>query len=77
MRGIRVGYHIMTKPGCNYCTRAKALLKSQNISYTVQDHDTQEKIDKFKDAGYKSFPMIFHDGVLVGGYDALVDYLEY
>ncbi|MBB4274669.1 hypothetical protein GGE12_002445 [Rhizobium mongolense] len=32
---------------------------------------------RFKDAGYRPFPMDFHDGVLVGGYDALVDYLEY
>jgi glutaredoxin len=72
-----MSYLIMTKPGCNYCTRAKALLKSQNIPFSVVDHDTPEKIERFKANGYTSFPQIFHDGVLVGGHDDLVDYLEY
>lgn len=67
---------VMTKPGCNYCTKAKALLKSNNISFGVNDHDTPEKIQKFKDAGYTTFPQIFHDGVLVGGFEDLIDYLE-
>lgn len=68
---------MMTKPGCNYCTRAKALLKSNNISFSVSDHDTPEKIQRFKDAGHTSFPRIFHDGMLVGGYDDLVEYLDF
>jgi glutaredoxin len=67
---------VLTKPGCNYCTRAKALLKSNNISFAVKDYDTDEKVQRFKDAGYKTFPQIFHDGVLVGGHDELVDYLD-
>ena len=71
-----MGYMLMTKPGCNYCVRAKQLLKSYNQSFTVSDHDTPEKIQRFKDAGYTSFPQVFHDGVRVGGYDALVDYLD-
>lgn len=71
-----MAYLIMTKPGCNYCVRAKALLKSNNESFTVTDYDTPEKIQRFKDAGYKTFPQIFHDGVLVGGYTDLVDYLD-
>lgn len=71
-----MAYLIMTKPGCGYCTRAKQLLKSRNEHYTVSDHDTEEKIERFKNAGYRSFPQVFHDGVLVGGYDALVEYLD-
>ena len=71
-----MAYLLMTKPGCSYCTRAKALLKSNNESFTVNEHDTPEKIQRFKDAGYTTFPQIFHDGVLVGGYTDLVEYLD-
>jgi len=72
-----MGYSMMTKPGCSYCTRAKALLKSHNETVAISDYDTPEKIQRFKDAGYTTFPRIFHDGVLVGGYDDLVEYLEF
>jgi glutaredoxin len=66
----------MTKPGCNYCVRAKALLKSNNISFSETHYDTPEKQASFKEAGYPSYPQVFHDGVLVGGYTDLVDYLD-
>ncbi|SOC90096.1 Glutaredoxin [Rhizobium sp. AN5] len=72
-----MAYHIMTRPGCNYCVRAKALLKSNKEHFTVTDHDTPEKVQRFKDAGYTTFPQVFHDGVLIGGYDQLVEYLEF
>lgn len=72
-----MGWMIMTKPGCKYCTLAKKELGDRKIHFTVSDHDTPEKVQQFKDAGYKTFPQIFHDGVLVGGYDALVEYLEF
>ncbi len=71
-----MAYLVMTKPGCAYCVRAKALLKSNNESFSESVYDTPERIEQFKEAGYRSFPMIFHDGVLIGGYDALVEYLE-
>lgn len=72
-----MGWVVMTKPGCSYCTKAKALLKSNNISFSVTDHDTPEKIQHFKDSGYTTFPQIFHDGMRIGGYDELVEYLEF
>lgn len=72
-----MGYVIMTKPGCNYCTRAKALLKARGEHFSVVDHDTEEKIEKFKSNGYRTFPQIFHDGFLIGGYDALEEYLDF
>lgn len=71
-----MSWTIMTKPGCNYCVKAKALLKRNNISFTVADHDTPEKIERFKSAGYTTFPQVFHDGFLVGGYTDLEDYLS-
>jgi glutaredoxin len=68
---------VMTRPGCNYCTRAKALLKSNNISFSESNYDTPEKQASFKNAGYPSYPQIFHDGVRIGGYTELQEYLEF
>ncbi|MGV1754773.1 glutaredoxin domain-containing protein [Agrobacterium sp. CG674] len=72
-----MAYLIMTKPGCNYCTRAKALLKSNQLTFSESHYDTPEKQEKFKAAGWTSYPQIFHEGVLVGGYDDLVEYLDF
>lgn len=72
-----MGWIMMTRPGCSYCTRAKALLKSNNLPVSVIDHDTPEKVAKFKEQGYTTFPQIFHDGVLIGGFTDLEEYLEF
>lgn len=72
-----MGYAIMTKPGCTYCTRAKALLKSNNEHFSESIYDTPEKVERFKAAGYKTFPQVFHDGVLIGGFTELEEYLEF
>lgn len=71
-----MAYMIMTKPGCTYCVRAKALLKSNNLSFSESNYDTPEKQAAFKAAGYPSYPQVFHDGVRVGGYTDLVEYLD-
>lgn len=71
-----MSYHILTKDGCPYCTHTKALLDRHGIAYTVDHHDTEEKIEAFKAAGHRTFPRVFHEGVLVGGYDDLQEYLE-
>jgi glutaredoxin len=72
-----MAYLIMTRPGCSYCVKAKTLLKNNKLPFAITDHDTPEKVETFKAAGYKTFPQVFHDGVLVGGYDQLVEYLEF
>ena len=71
-----MGYALMTKPGCVYSTRAKALLRSQKLTFSDAIYDTPERLQRFKDAGYDRFPQIFHDGVLVGGLDDLEQHLE-
>jgi glutaredoxin len=71
-----MGFLMMTKPGCNRSAQAKALLRSRGQPVAVNLHDTPEKVDRFKANGYKDFPQIFHNGVLVGGLSDLVDYLD-
>ena len=68
---------IITKPGCPYCVKAKALLSEQGIQY--------EEIVLGKDAtsvsvkaisGHATVPQVFFDGVNIGGSDDLQKYLQ-
>ncbi|SCW95875.1 glutaredoxin domain-containing protein [Ancylobacter rudongensis] len=68
-------FHIMTKPGCTYCTQAKALLKERGHSFSELHHLSEEAIEEFKAQGWRTFPQIFHGTVHVGGFDQLGAYL--
>ena len=68
---------IITKPGCPYCVKAKALLSDRGIQY--------EEIVLGKDAtsvsvkaisGNATVPQVFFDGVNIGGSDDLQKYLQ-
>ncbi|MDD1499661.1 glutaredoxin [Agrobacterium sp. CNPSo 3708] len=71
-----MAYIVTTKPGCVDCVLAKALLKSNNETFLELVSETPERIESFKDPGYRLLPMVFHDGVLIGGYDVLAEYFE-
>jgi glutaredoxin 3 len=64
---------IYTKPDCPYCSRAKSLLRDQQIPFTEQklDEDFTREIllEKFPEA--KSFPVVVIDGFRIGGYTEL------
>lgn len=63
---------IAVLPGCPWCTRALRLLSSADVPHQVfrVDHD-----DAFHHwhgrSGMTTFPQVFVDGTLLGGYDAL------
>ena len=66
--------------GCEYCDRAKELLDARGLAYETRSFDT---IQELKDAiqhvtptTIRSFPVIFRDGVHVGGYVNLRDMLD-
>jgi glutaredoxin-like protein len=72
---IPAAVSIITKPGCPYCAKAKALLTEKGMSY--------EEISVGKDAGLRSVraitgresvPQVFIDGELIGGSDDLEKY---
>ena len=62
---------IKSKPDCPYCSMAKAMLAGKGIVFEEQRHETVSEITAFRQAGFKTFPQIFRDGHLIGGYDAL------
>ena len=68
---------IHTKPGCSFCDKAKALLKEEGRTFKEEVFDTPDKIEAFKKAGFKTFPQVYHQGTLIGGYERLADYLSF
>jgi glutaredoxin-like protein len=68
---------IITKPGCPYCAKAKAMLADNRMGY--------EEIVLGRDAsirsvraitGKETVPQVFVDGDYIGGSEALEDYLK-
>ena len=71
-------YTIYSRPACNYCDMAKAEMTRLNINFKEipQDeksmHDLHEKLNKHM----FTYPQIFDDDHLIGGYTDLLDYTE-
>ena len=82
---LKIGFTIYSKSGCINCNNVKKLLKDRFISYTIIDcddflFDDKELFLNFikVNAGleWKIFPMVFHNGKFVGGYDEVFKYLD-
>jgi glutaredoxin 3 len=73
-----MGIHVLVRsvPPCGYCTKTKALLDIKGLPYTTEDHETPEKVEAFKSAGHRSFPRVYIDGELIGGFDDLDRHLK-
>ena len=78
-------FTIYSKSGCINCRKVKDLLKKNNIEYEIVDCDDYLLEDKenfllfiqsYSVSNWKSFPMVFHDGKFIGGYDETVKYLD-
>ena len=68
---------IMTRKGCPYCSKAKAMLKDAGMSYEelLLNRDYTSR-SLYAMAGEDSVPQIFIDGDLVGGSESLKDWLN-
>jgi glutaredoxin len=78
-------YTIYTKSGCPNCTKVKKLLETGNKKPLIVDCDEWLIEDKpaflefiREKAGKecKTFPMIFHNGIFLGGFDETVRFKE-
>lgn len=73
-----MGIVLYSKFDCSYCTKAKALLSSKNLSFNEivvgQDVVREEFISIFPQV--KTMPFIIIDGNHVGGYDELKEYFD-
>lgn len=70
-------YTIYSKSGCLYCTKAKDLLQNERVPPLYVNCDEfllenkQEFLNLMKSLigyEYKTFPMIFKNGIFIGGY---------
>jgi len=64
---------VYSKNNCPFCDRAKALLESKEIPFTVIKMEEHTGAREFlMEQGLRSVPQIFKDGVLIpGGFQGL------
>lgn len=78
-------FTIYSKSGCVNCRKVKDLLKKNNIEYEIVDCDDYlldnkdiflSFIQSYSAIQWKTFPMVFHNGKFIGGYEETVKYLD-
>ena len=78
-------FTVYSKSGCPNCSIVKKILKDKNLIFNVVDCDDYIIEDKenfllfIKDLSkreIKQFPIIFHAGVIIGGYNDIRDYID-
>ena len=69
---------VYSKPQCPFCDRAKQLLESRGVKYTVIDVSvTPEAKEYLVGQGLRSVPQIYHGTTLIpGGYQGLAGLSE-
>jgi glutaredoxin len=79
------GFTIYSKSGCPNCSKVKILLNNENIIFKMIDCDDYliENKDFFLECikdickkEYKMFPIVFNDGILLGGYNETKEYID-
>ena len=61
-------------PGCPWSLRARQLLERLSIPHRVETIESDERFEAFRQrSGMKTFPQVFIDGEIVGGYDDLAE----
>jgi len=79
------GFTIYTKSNCPYCTKAKQLLHTEiplpkiiNCDHYLQTNREPflEFIKKLAKKDHKTFPIIFKNGIFLGGYTETKEYME-
>ena len=71
-------YTIYSKPNCSFCLQAKDLLTMEQLPFEYKQLGTNYSLQEFMELfpNARTFPMIVKDGVLVGGFSDLVEYLN-
>lgn len=72
-----MSFRIISKPGCKFCDRAIQILTAHGISFEIDRRDTEEGQEAFRQAGYLTYPQIWDGDYHVGGYNNLVEYLDF
>lgn len=79
------GFTIYSKSGCPNCSKVKHLLKEKNLPFNTVDCDEfiiENKelflhvIKELSQTDTKQFPIIFHDGIFIGGFHETKEYIS-
>jgi glutaredoxin len=86
MEPSATGYTIFTKSGCYFCARVKDLLEEEKDvqyincdTYLLEPASKAEflkKIAEYAGREYKTFPMVFYNGVFMGGFSDVEEHYE-
>jgi predicted DNA-binding protein with PD1-like motif/glutaredoxin len=61
-------------PGCPWSLRARQLLERLSIPHRLETIETDDRFEAFRQrSGMNTFPQIFIDGEVIGGYDDLAE----
>lgn len=60
---------------CSFCTKAKELLAEHGIGVEVVDVTEPDNRDEFRMTGHKTIPQVYRNGTLIGGFNALEQWL--
>jgi len=78
-----MGYVMLAKPECPYCKAAKEIFEEENIEVKIYQADTYDKKNDFSDKKFKkrygknaTYPRIYKNGNLIGGYNELKVHFE-
>lgn len=78
-------FTVYSKSGCPNCSSVKKLLKDKNLLFNVIDCDEYIIEDKVNFLLFikekakreiKQFPIIFHEGNIIGGYSETKEYID-
>ena len=75
-----MNYVVVGTDKCEYCTKAKHLLRERGVgftAYSLDDPSSRWLLTLVKKAGMKSVPQIWdNNGDYIGGYTELTQHLE-
>ena len=61
-------------PGCPWSLRARQLLERLSIPHRLETIETDDRYEAFRQrSGMNTFPQVFIDGEVIGGYDDLAE----
>lgn len=74
-----MSFKLYTKKGCSYCSKAVSYIKKVKGVDPIQidyhnDLSEQEQAKVLEQSNMNTFPMVFYDNKLIGGYDDLIEY---
>jgi glutaredoxin len=79
------GFTVYSKSGCSNCTKVKKLLTEKNApniiidcdEYLIEDKENFLLFIKEKaNREYKIFPMVFNNGIFIGGFNETQEYFD-